>query len=179
MQCESIRPQEYTQQRNSSSNELGKVKRRALILLYGLMKVWSKSGQRQSTSVSFREKTGGESLLRASRYGRQAPSPPSCYSRLNLFSRYSVGESPSGKATGSEPVIRGFESLLPSQHVRVFIDPLALAKKSESEMPEIWFQTRPHYRGPQLIQSFSNERCKSQRRAQIATATAGLSGKSQ
>ena len=34
--------------------------------------------------------------------------------RICKLPRVSVGESPSGKATGSEPVIRGFESLLPS-----------------------------------------------------------------
>ena len=41
------------------------------------------------------------------------------------------GESPSGKATRSGRVIRGFESLLPSHYGHASIDPLALANISD------------------------------------------------
>lgn len=50
-----------------------------------------------------------------------------CYNAADVFFNI-LGESPSGKATGSEPVIRGFESLLPSQDEQVLIDPPARAR---------------------------------------------------
>ena len=67
---------------------------------------------------------GGQARLHLSIYGRASAKPPILLHFHGSLYQISVGESPSGKAPASGAGIRGFESLLPSQHVHATVLPI-------------------------------------------------------